>query len=158
MPKVVTSMVCAITIAIVAACSIEPSDARPGLGLRGEVHQQPVEDWAFTADAKEIFIETVTAYWIPHSVTAWCVTVGDDLYVAADDADKKRWVANVAQNPNVRLKIKDKVYEQKLVPVTDEALIASIDSGFVLKYEYEEEDDEAYEGMTFGYWRVIERD
>jgi hypothetical protein len=78
--------------------------------------------------------------------------------VAADDADKKRWVANVAQNPNVRLKIKDKVYEQKLVPVTDEALIASIDSGFVLKYEYEEEDDEAYEGMTFGYWRVIERD
>ena len=111
---------------------------------------------AATDDADEIFIETVTSYWIPHSVTAWCVTVENDLYVAADYADKKRWVANVARNPNVRLKIKDKVYEQKLVPVTDATTIASIDSGFVRKYEYEEE--EADEDMTVGYWRVVERD
>ena len=39
--------------------------------LSGEVHQQEVEDWSFTSDALEIFIETVTSYWIPHSVTAW---------------------------------------------------------------------------------------
>ncbi len=93
---------------------------------------------------------------MPHSVTAWCVTVGNELYVAADDADKKSWVANVARNPNVRLKIGDEIYEQKLVPVTDAATIASIDGGFARKYEYEEE--EADEDMTVGYWRVVERD
>jgi hypothetical protein len=80
------------------------------------------------------------------------------LYIAADDADKKSWVANVARDPNVRLKIIDKVYEQKLEPVTDATLIAAIDEGFVRKYDYEEEDEEFYEGMTFGYWRVVERD
>jgi hypothetical protein len=152
----VAFMACAITLALAVACSVDPSDERPGLGLSGEVHQQGVEDWSFTLDADEIFIETVTSYWIPHSVTAWCVTVGSELYVAADDADQKSWVANVARDPNVRLKIGDKIYEQKLVPITDAATQASIDRGFARKYEYEEEetDDE----MIVGYWKVVERD
>ena len=156
MSRIVAFMACAIAIALTVACSIDPSDQRPGLGLSGEVNQQAVEDWSFTSDVDEIFIETVTSYWIPHSVTAWCVIVEDELYVAADDADEKSWVANVARDPNVRLKIEGKVYEQKLVPVTDAATIASIDSGFARKYEYEEEDYD--DDMTVGYWRVVERD
>jgi hypothetical protein len=148
----------AIAIALTVACSIEPNDERPGFWLPGEVHQQAVEDWSFTEDSGEIFIETATSYWIPHSVTAWCVVVGDGLFVSADYADKKRWVANLIRDPNVRLKIKGKVYEQKLVAVTDATTIASIDSGFVRKYEYEEEEEEGDEDMTIGYWRVVERD
>jgi hypothetical protein len=156
MSRIVAFTACAIAIALTVSCSIDPSDERPGFGLSGEVHQQEVEDWSFTADAYEIFIETVTSYWIPHSVTAWCVMVENELYVAADDADKKSWVVNVARDPNVRLKIGDKVYEQKLVPVTDAATIAAIDSGFVRKYEYEEEETD--DDMVVGYWRVAERD
>ena len=156
MARIAAFTACASTIALTVACSIDPSDARPGLGLSGEVHQQRVDDWSFTADANEIFIETVTSYRIPHSVTAWCVTVEDGLYVAADDADEKRWVTNVARDPNVRLKIGDKIYEQKLVPVTDAGTIASIDSGFARKYDYEEE--EADDKMIVGYWRVADRD
>ena len=162
MSRIVAVLTCAIAIAIAIgstlACSIMPRDGRPGLRLSGEVHQQAVENWSFTEDSGEIFIETVSSYWIPHSVTAWCVTVGTELYLSADYADQKSWVANVARNPNVRLKIKGKVYEQKLVPVTDPTTIASIDSGFVRKYEYEEEEDEIDEEMTVGYWRVVERD
>ena len=156
MSKSVAFLTCAIAIALMLACSLDPSDERPGLGLSGEVHQQAVEDWSFTSDAYEIFIETVTSYWIPHSVTAWCVMVGDELYVSADDADQKSWVVNVARNPNVRLKIGEKVYEQKLEPVTDAATMASIDSGFARKYEYEEEEGD--DDMIVGYWRVVERD
>ena len=154
--RIIGLFACILIISLALACSIEPSDERPGFGLSGEVHQQEVEDWSFTSDADEIFIETVTSYWIPHSVTAWCVTVGNELYVAADDADKKSWVANVARDPNVRLKIEGKVYEQKLVTVTDAATIASIDSGFARKYDYEEEEGD--DDMTVGYWRVVERD
>jgi len=156
MSRVAAFTTCAIAIALTLACSIDPTDQWPGLGLSGEVHRQAVEDWSFSSDAKEIFIETATRYGIPHSVTAWCVIVEDDLYVAADDADKKSWVANVARDPNVRLKIEGKVYEQKLVPVTDATTIASIDSGFARKYEYEEEEGD--DDMTVGYWRVVERD
>jgi hypothetical protein len=154
MSRIVTFAACAIALTV--ACSIDPSDERPGLGLSGEVHRQAVEDWSFTEGVDEIFIETATSYWIPHSVTAWCVTVGDELYVAADDANEKRWVANVARDPNVRLEIGDKIYEQKLVLVTDAATIAAIDSGFAQKYDYEEEETD--DDMTVGYWRVVERD
>ena len=62
-------------------------------------------------------------------------------------------------NPEFRvtcLKIGDKVYEQKLVPVANAATIAAIDSGFARKYEYEEEETD--EEMIVGYWRVVERD
>jgi hypothetical protein len=156
-PKVVGFVACVIVAVLTVACSIMPRDGRPGFRLPGEVHQSAVESWSFTEDSGEIFIETVTSYWIPHSVTAWCVMVGDDLYVSADYADKKRWVANVARNPNVRLWIKNRVYEQKLVPVTDPTIIASIDSGWARKYEYEEEEG-GDEEMVVGYWRVVERD
>jgi hypothetical protein len=155
MSRIAAPIACVFAIAMNVSCSIDPSDERPGLGLSGEVIQQAIDDWSFTSDAKEIFIETTTSYGIPHSVTAWCVTVGDDLYVAADDADKKSWVTNVARDPNVRLKIGDKVYEQKLEPITDVAMQARIDSGFARKYEYEEEDTD--DDMVVGYWRVVER-
>jgi hypothetical protein len=156
MSRIVAFMVGAIAVASTVACSLDPSDERPGLGLSGEVNQQGVGDWSFTSDVEEIFIETVTSYWIPHSVTTWCVIVENELYVAADEPDEKRWVANVARDPNVRLKIAGKVYEQKLEPVTDDATIASIDRGFEQKYEYEPEEGD--DGMSAGYWRVVERD
>jgi len=156
MPKIFAFMVSAIAIVLTVACSIEPNEARTGFGLPGEVHQGAVEDWAFSEDAKLVYIETATRYWIPHSVTVWCVTVDDELYVSADYPEKKSWVANVARNPNIRLKIGDKVYEQKLVAVEDAATIASIDRGFVRKYDYDEED--YAEDITVGYWRVVERD
>ena len=158
MLRSVTFMACAIAIALTGACSIEPSDTRPGLGLAGEVHEQAVEDWSFSEDAYEIFLETVTSYWIPHSVTVWCVTVGNNFYLAATDPDKKSWVANVARDPNVRLKIKDRVYEQELVLITDATTIASIDSRFAQKYGYEEEEEPVDDGHTYGYWHVVERD
>jgi len=154
-PRIVFPMIYAIVMVLTAACAIDPEDGRPGLRLTGEVHRQAIEDWSFTEDSGEIFIETVTSYWIPHSVTAWCVTVGNELYVSADDADKKSWVANVARDPHVRLKIADKIYEQKPVPITDPVTLASIDSGFERKYEYEDEGDD---DMTVGYWQVVERD
>jgi hypothetical protein len=155
MSRIGVLMVCASAIALSVACSIEPSDERPGLGLAGEVHRQVVEDWSFTSDAQDIFIETETFYFIPHSVTIWCVTSGNQLYVSADDPDSKLWVSNVARDPNVRLKIGDKVYEQKLVLVTDADTMANIDSAFAQKYDYEEEEDDDVEAA---YWHVVERD
>jgi hypothetical protein len=152
--RVGASVVAAV---LMIACSVMPNDERPGLRLPGEVVPSRVDDWSFTEDSGEIFIETATWYGIPHSVTAWCLTVGDDLYVSADYADEKRWVANVARNPNVRLWIKGKVYEQMLERVTDPEIIAAIDNGWARKYDYDEADWEVDEEMVVGHWRVVER-
>ena len=92
MSRIAGFVACAIAMVLTVACSIVPSDGRPGLRLPGEVYQQAVASWSFTEDSGEIFIETVTRYWIPHSVTAWCVTVGNELYISADYADSFRFL------------------------------------------------------------------
>ena len=155
MSRIGALMICAFAIALSVACSIEPSDERPGLALAGEVHRQMVGDWSFTSDAHDVFIETAIFGFIPHSVTIWCVNLGSQLYVSADEPDGKLWVFNVARDPNVRLKIGDRVYEQKLVLVTDTETMAEIDSEFAEKYDYEEEE---YEDVEAAYWQVVERD
>jgi hypothetical protein len=145
---------CVLSITLSLACSVDPSDERPGFRLSGEVHQQPVQDWSFTSDIKEVFVETSTPYVIPHSVTIWCVTLDNQLYVGAWEADSKQWVANVRRDPNVRLKVGDKIYEQRLEPIADPATIARLDEIYARKYEYEEEEEE--EAST-AHWRVVER-
>ncbi len=156
MSRIVASMVCAIAIAPMVACSIDPSDERPGLGLSGEVNKQRVQDWSFASDASEIFIETATPYFIPHSVTIACATLEKQLYVGANDPDNKRWVANVARDPNVRLKIGNKIYEQKLDPITDAATIDMVEGAYARKYEYEAGD--ANEEVSIALWHVVEQD
>ncbi|MBW2493564.1 MAG: DUF2255 family protein [Deltaproteobacteria bacterium] len=146
---------CILSITLGLACSLDPRDERPGLGLSGEVNRQPVRDWSFTSEIQEIFVETATPYFIPHSVTVWCVTLDNQLYVGAWAPDTKHWVANVRRNPNVRLKIGDRIYERRLEPITDSATIAKLDAAYARKYEYEEE-EEAEEAST-AHWRVVER-
>ena len=157
MSRIIGLLACVLLITGSLACSIEPSDERPGFRLPGRVAQQPVQDWWFAANAKEIFIETATPYFIPHSVTIRCLTLDKQLYVGAWEADTKRWVANVARDPNVRIKISNKIYEQKLEPITDAATSARISEGFARKYDYDEEDD-ANEAASTAHWRVVARD
>ena len=102
----------------VFAC-VDPEDRRPGLRLGGEVVEEGPGDWSFTADHAEIAIETRTPWLIPHSVTILCAAQGGRFFVAARDPDEKRWVAHVDRDPNVRLKIGDRIYERRLVPLDD---------------------------------------
>ena len=70
--------------------------------------------------------------------------------------DTKCWVANVARDPNVHIKIENNIYAQKLEPITDTATIAKLNEGYARKYEDAEED--ADEGASTAHGRVVERD
>ena len=137
------ALTCAALALQSVGCSIEPSDERPGLGLSGELVTEPVESWSFSDEFEDVFIETRTPYFLPHSVTIWCTTIGTQLYIAALDPDEKHWVANVRRDPNVRLKIGDKIYEQRLEPITEAGTIEFIDRAFENKYGDDEPASEA---------------
>ncbi|NQZ97782.1 MAG: hypothetical protein HRU01_14825, partial [Myxococcales bacterium] len=78
---------CTGRIALPLACFIlafgacAPKDHRPGLWLSGDVIEMPVSDWSFSAEYREIFVETRTWYGIPHSVTTVCASHEGKLYV-----------------------------------------------------------------------------
>jgi hypothetical protein len=102
----------------------EPQDRRPGLWLSGQVAPIP-EDWGFANEYPEIFVETRTWYGIPHSVTTVVATTNGKLYVPSiyDEAIEfpgtKFWNENIAADPDVRLKIGDKIYELRAHLVED---------------------------------------
>ena len=118
----------AIAVALIMAGCFGPKDRRPGMRLPGEVAPTP-SDWSFTADYPEIAIEVRTPYLLPHSVTIVCGMLDEMLFVGARDPETKRWPGWVDDDPEVRLGIGDRVYEVKLVPITDPALIARILQG-----------------------------
>ena len=113
---------------------VEPADRRPGLWLSGDLAKGPVADWAFTADHREIMIETQTPYWVPHSVTILCASMGGRLYVAAREPAGKRWLDHVDRDPDVRLKIGDRLFEQRLALIEGAAAREAVYAAYVSKY------------------------
>lgn len=119
--------VCRITILavlLIAQAGCEPKDRRPGLWLSGEVADTP-DDWSFVVDYPEIFVETHPWYGIPFSVTTVIGTRNGRLYVPSIyDGEKpfpgnKYWNSVIADNPDVRLKIGDRLYEMRATWVRD---------------------------------------
>lgn len=129
-----------------------PSDRRPGLWLSGEVQAYPT-DWTFADAHQEIALQVGTPYLLPHSVTIWCATLDGDLYLAASRPEEKNWPGWVDDRPDVRLKIGDGVYDARLVPLTDDALIRRVTAVQSQKYGFP-----MPEGPTGArYWRVAPR-
>ena len=115
----------------------QPSDERPGLGLPGVVAGEYAEDWSFTDDVEEIFVETQTWYFIPHATTIWCVALGGELYIGSYGEARKYWEKNVARAPDARVSIDGMIYEVRVDPVTDSDLVARLDEALNRKYDME---------------------
>src|SRR5512138_3853539 len=110
-----------LIVGVLALVACAPKDRRPGLRLSGEVVAEPVADWSFTNDVREIFVETRTWYGIPHSVTTVVVAHNGTLYVPSvymeggTFPEARFWNRNVARDPRVRLKIGERIFERKAV-------------------------------------------
>ncbi len=128
----------AALVAAVAVSGCQPEDETPGLWLRGEVAPERVDDWRFTNDIEEIFVETRPWYGIPHSTTIWCVELGGALYIGSYGDEKKAWEKNVARDPRVKLAISGKLYEVTLAQVSEPGQIEALDAAYAQKYDMAE--------------------
>jgi hypothetical protein len=124
----------AVSALLCLASCIDPADRRPGLRLSGEVVEEGASDWSFTDAHREIAIETSSPWLLPHSVTIFCAAKDGRFFVAARNPDGKRWVDNVDRDPDVRLEIGGRVYEQRLVALKDPRDIATAQDAFTAKY------------------------
>ena len=133
-------LVLAITLASLRIFGFEPRDGRPGLWVTGDLVTEPVTDWDFTNQFGEIFVQTNTAYGIPHSVTAWCAVYDGDFYLfssyrgGGNFPDKRAWNRNVLRDPRVRLKIGDRLFDRTLRHIDNESVRAPVYQAFFDKY------------------------
>jgi hypothetical protein len=128
----------AALVAALAVLGCQPKDESPGLWLRGELAAGRVDDWRFSNEIEEIFVETRPWYGIPHSTTIWCVELGGELYIGSYGDQKKTWEKNIARDPTAKLSISGKLYEVGVAPVTDPGRVEALDAAYAQKYDMAE--------------------
>ncbi len=126
-----------LALACILACG--PMGPIPGSRLSGEVGPSNVDDWSFAVNEGNAQLETRPAD--PHSVNTWFIALGPRLYVPTsmifgpkDPADRG-WVAHVADDPLVRVRLAGVVYERVAVRVTDEKEYRAARSALETKYD-----------------------
>jgi hypothetical protein len=134
----------AALLVVFATGCMDPKDRRPGLRLSGEVVAGAINDWSFSDEYQEIYLETQTWYMIPHSVTTVCAGVGEKLYVPTiyfegGEWPDKAWNSNVDSDPRVRLKMGGKIYEREAVVVEDPAEVQVALQALAAKYPFWQE-------------------
>jgi hypothetical protein len=102
-----------------------------GGALSGPVANAPA-DWSFTSDTYVVEIEVRPDD--PYSVNLLCASVGDRLYVASGSGPDATWVRALRQNPALRLRVGDRIYELRATRVTDSAEIDVYLDAFEEKY------------------------
>ena len=123
----------------------DPKDRRPGLWLSGDVVDvvdgEPI-DWSFSAQHREIFVETRAWYGIPHSVTTACASHDGNLYVPSvyfeggNFPDARLWNRNVARDPRVRVQLGNRIYSRRVVLVGEAIERAGVLEAFATKYPF----------------------
>ena len=121
-----------VLLAVLSITGFEPRQRTPGLWLKGTLVTTPVADWSFTDQVSTVEVQTRTGYLIPHSVTTYCVSYHGQLYLdsfyppGVEYPHGRSWNENVARDPHVRIKIRDKLYDRVLIHVTDPAEKAAL--------------------------------
>ena len=136
----------------VLAVGCEPKDVRPGFWLGGEVVTSTVEDWRFTDQTDEIFIETRTWYGIPHSTTIWCLQVANELYIGSYGEENKYWEINILRDNRARISMKDKIYNVRVIRLDDTPQRHVVDMAYQRKYDMSQ--TFGNEIPTWSYYRV----
>ncbi|MDA0823250.1 MAG: DUF2255 family protein [Proteobacteria bacterium] len=145
----------ALILIAISLLACEPSDRRPGLWLSGNEVQTFPTDWTFTDDHREVFVQVVTPYFLPHSVTIWCAQISGTLYIAARSPETKNWVGWIEKDNNLRLKIGEDVYDARAVPVNDEETLKQVRLAYSRKYQLSE--STGGEKLSMKYWSIAAR-
>ena len=130
------------TLGLAMAC--EPMSMLPGGMLAGEV-QPPPDEWSIAAEAEVIQLETRLAD--PYSINIWGAGLGPDLYVATGGGGTT-WTEFIAQDPRVRVRIAEVIYELTAVRVDDRRERSQVAAAYVAKYGLDPRDNWVDEGMV----------
>ncbi|MBW2359701.1 MAG: hypothetical protein JRG84_02250 [Deltaproteobacteria bacterium] len=133
-------MLCLLTI------GCEPIVMIPGGALSGEVQRTP-ESWAFTDAVKVVQLETRPVD--PYSVNIWVTAMEEALYIAAGGGEETEWVHHLREDPFVRLRVGEAIYELRVARADDAATRAAFLEAAKKKYNFDPEDEGASKAILY---------
>ena len=125
---------CWLLLASIAILACGPVGPLPGGQLEGTVQALP-EDWSSSIELDTLQIETRPQS--PYSINIWAVDIGSSIYIASGSGAQADWVEHLTDNPEVRLRIENKMYELFAVKVVDPAELENVHARYVEKYDYQ---------------------
>ena len=134
----------ALGLLLLAGCA-EPFIVFAGKSLPGSVELPPV-DWS-VAEAEEV-VQLETRPTDPYSINIWAVVLEPHLYVATSE-DGTRWTEHLATSRDVRLRVKDVIYELEAFPVTEPDERAAVAAEYVEKYDVDADDNWVARGKIY---------
>ena len=126
--------------------SCEPMGPIPGGQLSGEVKVIP-DDWSAYSEVELLQLETRPD--APYSLNIWGVGLGSDYYIASGGGGESSWVDHIIDNPDVRLRIENNIFELKAVRVMDEEELAQVLKRYKEKYDMEAQGEDAAQAWLF---------
>jgi hypothetical protein len=127
---IVTGIVGLLLLFVVYAriFGFDPGPTRPGMWMRGEVVTTPVTDWSFALKDRGLTaIQTRQWFlpWLAHSVITTRFVNKGRLYLGSGYPsgirlpEGRHWNRNLQSDPTARIRIGTKLYDGKLVYVSD---------------------------------------
>ncbi len=135
-----------LTLALLAlGCG--PIGPVPGGRLSGKVAASPPSNWSSVDKEETVQLETRPSD--PYSVNLWGAGIGDGFYLASGRGGDARWVGYITEDPNVRLRVGDTIYELRAVRVEDETESQSFVQALKRKYDWEPSTQERERAWLF---------
>ena len=128
-----------VLILVNFALACGPVGPFAGGRLSGATGPSEVKDWSFDEDEKVAQLETHPDD--PHSVNTWFVGIGPRLYVPTSmilgptDPSERKWVVYVQEDPRVRIRIGNTVFDRRAVRVEDANEYAAARAALEAKYD-----------------------
>ncbi len=94
-----------VTLLVLYLNRSDPFGTIPGKRLRGEEVTESIDDWSFAQQYRRVNVEVRPSD--PYSVNAGYFVHERALYVSSSQS---RWAQLMLQNPNVRVRVGDKLY------------------------------------------------
>jgi hypothetical protein len=126
--SVTVSVMALWSLLLVMGCG--PVLVLPGGELEGLAAPAP-NDWAFSDEVSTIQLETRPSD--PYSVNIWAVGIGPRLYVHAG-ANRSTWVEKMEANPDVRVRVDDKLYDLRASRVEEQDEFTRFSDAYQEKY------------------------
>jgi hypothetical protein len=135
-----------IFVSALLLVSCEPKGPIPGGQLTGEVKIVP-DNWSAYSEVELLQLETRPDD--PYSINIWGVGLGRDYYIASGGGGESSWVDHINNNPAVRLRIENNIFELKAIHITDEDELAQVLKRYKEKYDMEAQGEDAAQAWLF---------
>jgi len=110
-----------VTLLVLYLNRSDPFGTIPGKRLRGEEVTEPIDDWSFAQQYRRVNVEVRPSD--PYSVNAGYFVHERVLYVSSS---KSRWAQFMLQDPNVRVRVGDKLYRVRATRVEDSEYLEQV--------------------------------